>query len=174
MLAFFLLQSSAEKIGLEGWLPTTATGWITTVGFIGLLGKEIWKRGQKEAVSEAAFNGMGARVTAAEKKNEQLFGQFQEHQRTVDRILLSNEKLLLEIGHAERSAQQCRDDTDRYTIEIGSKVDTLRREVLAELRETREEFGDRAGKLEVDIATLTREVKLRAEFDDRHDRNQRG
>jgi hypothetical protein len=172
VLALFL-QSSATRVGLDSWLPNTATGWITTIGFLGLLGKEIWKRGQKEAVSEETINGMGARIEAVERSNSQLVGQFQEHQRTVDRILASNEKLLVEIGHAEKGAAQCREDTEKYTLEIGSKVDTLRREILAELREAREELSNRTGNMEVKVGELATEVRLRAEFDARDNQRER-
>jgi hypothetical protein len=106
-------------------------------------------------------------VTIVEQNHERLEGQFLEHQRTVDRILAQNGQLLTEIGRAERSAGQCREDTERYTLEIGSKVDTLRREVLAEVGGARREFTEQTGTINVELGKLATEVRLRAEFDAR-------
>lgn len=174
MLALFILQDTASRFGIESILPSSVLGWLSVVTAGGLLIDRIRNRGKKEGVDEATINGLGARVRDVETNHERLEGQFLEHQRTVDRILAQNGQLLTEIGRAERSAGQCREDTERYTLEIGSKVDTLRREVLAELGSARTDFSERTGKIEVDIGKLTTEVKLRAEFDARDDRNQRG
>lgn len=176
MLALLLsaIQDAEGRKLVESILPTSLIGWLTTIGLVVSVGERIWNRGKHQGVSEQTVNGMGVRVKAIEDGYARLEGQFTEHQRSVDRVLGQNEHLIKELGKAERGTDQCREDTEKFSIEIGSKVDTMRRDVLQELRETREEFGSRAGALEVNIGVLTREVQLRAEFNARDDRNQRG
>lgn len=175
MLALLLaIQETDGKKLVESFLPTSVVGWLTTIGLILSVAERIWNRGKKQGVSEETVNGMGLRVKAVEEKNKMLEGRFEEHQRSVDRILVQNEHLIKELGKAERGTDQCREDTERFTIEIGSKVDSMRRDVMAELSTSRREFGERAGALEVAVGVLTREVQLRAEFEEREDRNQRG
>ena len=162
VLAF--AQGIEPRLGIESFLPTSVVGWLGTITTAALLIDRIRNRGKKEGVDETQLNGLGERVKAVESNHGRLEGQFIEHQRTVDRVLTANAQLLTEIGRAERASSLCREDTERYTLEIGSKVDTLRREVLAEV-----------GTLNTSVAKLETEVRLRAEFDARErDRDREG
>lgn len=156
VLSALLAQGIEPKFGIETALPTSIAGWLGVTLSIGLVIDRIRNRGKREGVDEAQLNGLGERVKTVEANHERLEGQFIEHQRTVDRVLTANAQLLTEIGRAERASSLCREDTERYTLEIGSKVDTLRREVLAEV-----------GTLNTSVARLETEVRLRAEFDAR-------
>lgn len=172
MLAFTLyaiavLQSAAEKVGLEGWVPNNLVGVLTAISVGGLLVEKLVNRGKKQGVDESTVNGLGSRITNVEQNHTKLEGQFAEHQRSVDRVLVQNEGILREIGKAERSVTQCQDDTEKFSIEIGGKVDTMRRDVMAELQAARREFAERTGKIEVGLAEVKREVELRAEFENR-------
>ena len=170
VVSLMLQDASAKMVGLESWLPTSLGGWLAVLTAGGLLIDRIKNRGKKDAVDETTLNGLGDRVTKTEHKFDRLDGQFTEHQRAVDRVLVQNENLLREIGKSERSVQQCHDDTEKFSIELGTKVDTMRRDVLAEVRQTRDELTEKIGTLEVGLESVKTEVRLRAEFDSRDDR----
>lgn len=170
-LVALIAQSIETNLGLESFLPTSVLGWLGILTTVGLVIDRVWNRGKKEGVSEETINGIGLRVKAVESNHERLEGQFIEHQRTVDRVLVANENLLKEIGRAERASMTAREDSEKFTIDIGSKVDALRRDVLAEVGDARREFSAQAGAMEVALGKLETEVRLRAEFEAR-ERNQ--
>ena len=140
-------------------LPTNLGALLAMLISAGLLIDRVKNRGKKEGVDEATVNGLGVRISKTETNIDRLFGQFAEHQRTVDRVLGANENLLKEIGHAEKGASQCREDYERFTIEIGTKVDDMRRELSGKI-----------GELAIQLKGVETEVKLRAQFDERDNR----
>ena len=158
MLPAFLLaialqaDTVGDRFGIESILPTSVGGWLAIFTAAGLLIDRIRNRGKKEGVDEATVNGLGSRVHDVELVVERIEGQFLEHQHTVDRVLFSNENLLKEIGKADRSVVQCREDTEKFAIEIGSKVDAMRRDVLSEVGATRKDLSERMGTIEVGLA----------------------
>lgn len=151
-----LAQSTAEKVGLESWVPNNLVGVLTAISVGGLLIEKLVNRGKKQGVDESTVNGMGLRITKVEADNKRLEGQFAEHQRSVDRVLLQNEGLLKEIGKAENAAARCGDDMERYTIQVGTKVDEMRRELSGKI-----------GDLTVQLEGVKTEVRLRAQFEER-------
>jgi hypothetical protein len=153
---FAIVQSTAEKVGLESWVPNNLVGVLTAISVGGLLIEKLVNRGKKQGVDESTVNGMGVRITKVEADNKRLEGQFQEHQRSVDRVLLQNEGLLKEIGKAENAASRCGDDMERYTIQVGAKVDDMRRELSGKI-----------GDLTVQLEGVKTEVRLRAQFEER-------
>lgn len=170
LLLLIAILEVTERAGFESFLPTSLVGALGVLVSGGLLVDRIKNRGRKEGVSEGALNGMGERVGKVEANHKTLEGQFTEHQRSVDRVLVQNDNLLREIGKADRSVTQCRDDTERFSIDIGTKVDTMRRDVLASVENTRRDLDAKIGDLNVAVEGVKTEVRLRAEFDDQRRR----
>ena len=166
-LVALIAQGVETNLGIESFLPTSVIGWLGILTSLSLVIDRIWNRGKKEGVSETTINDFGQRVKAVESNHERLEGQFIEHQRTVDRVLVANENLLKEIGRAERASMTAREDSEKFTLDIGSKVDALRRDVLAEVGSARREFSAQTGAIEVALGKLETEVRLRAEFEAR-------
>jgi hypothetical protein len=151
-----LIQAVADKPIPDKVWPTSVGAWIAVFLSGGLLIDRIKNRGKKEGIDETALNGIGSRVEKVEKAQERMDGQFQEHQRSVDRVLGEHGNLLTALGKAERSSERCLDDMQKFTIDIGSKIDNLRREVV-------EQVSD----IKVSLEGVKTEVRLRAEFEER-------
>lgn len=151
-----LIQAIADKPIPEKVWPTSVGAWIAVLVSGGLLIDRIRNRGKREGVDESTLNGMGSRIEKVEKGQERMEGQFSEHQRSVDRVLHEHGQLLTQIGQAKNSSDRCLDDMQKFTIDIGSKIDQLRREVV-----------DQVGGIKVSLEAVKTEVRLRAEFEER-------
>lgn len=127
MTALVWLQASAPVLGV--W-PATATGWasllVATAALVSIL------YGYAKGI--AKLNGYGERLQRQEGKVERLSAQATEFERQVARVTDAQERLLDRIGAAERSAEGCNANVTNFGIEIGSKVDDLRRTMEREAR----------------------------------------
>lgn len=157
-----LIQAVADKPLPDRVWPTSVGAWVAVVVSGGLLFDRIKNRGKKEGIDESVLNGMGERVQKVETAQTALEGRFLEHQRSVDRLIDQHSQLLNQIGKAEKSSERCFDDMQKFTIDIGSKIDNLRREVV-----------DQVGAIKVSLAEVKTEVNLRAKFDERERENER-
>lgn len=151
LLAFVMTQAAAAKTTADQFLP-----YLNTIAVAAILLDRIKNRGKKEGVDETTVNDFGARVGKVEAANKVFEGQFSEHQRQLAEVLAQNGQLLREIGHAEKGADQCREDTEKFAINIGVKVDEMRRELSGKI-----------GDLTVQLEGVKTEVRLRAQFGER-------
>lgn len=121
LLLFALLQTPS---GTSFW-PITISGWITlAIAVVGIIGGFV-----SAGKFIGTLNGFGLRLTDLERGHEKAEGERLTMQRQVDRILDQHETILERLGEAKRSADRCGEDTVELGIKIGSKIDTIGKEV---------------------------------------------
>ena len=124
-LLFFLL-AVADSSGVGLW-NLTAVGWLTLLlaissvigGFVAA-GKFL-----------GTLNGFGERLGEVEKAQEESRGHRASMQRSIDRILDQHESILQRLGESKRTAEKCSEETQDLAINIGSRIESLSRDVNA-------------------------------------------
>ena len=107
----------------------SASAWIGIVGgVVGILAAAIafpvaWGKVVQK------LNGFGERQEKLEKAHEKAEGERETMQRQIDRVLTQHDGLIRQLGEAKRSTEKCSEETVDLGIAIGSKIDTLSREV---------------------------------------------
>lgn len=125
--------------------PTTVVGWITVLGFIGILIGYIVERTRRDE----KINGWGARVDEFGKELATVRGTQEEHAKVMAGIVAAQERIVEELGKATKAAEDCEATSERHTLELGSKVDDMRRSIEAKIGQ----FGER-------LAGVERELEL--------------
>ena len=75
------------------------------------------------------LNGVGSRVAALETESTTARAEREQHDREIDRLMQQNAETLRILGESKRSAEQCREETVDLGITIGSKIDSISRQV---------------------------------------------
>lgn len=156
------VQAVTTTSVVDRLLPSNLGALLAMLISAGLLIDRIKNRGKKEGVDESTLNGMGTRIGKVEESQKRMEGQFTEHQRSVDRVLHEHGQLLTAIGQAKNASDRCLDDMQKFTIDIGSKIDGMRRELV-----------DQVSGIKVSLEAVKTEVRLRAEFEERERESER-
>lgn len=145
-LAFVLLVAIPDP---SPFWPVTSAGWITLIGgtisLLGILGAGLWAY----AKFLAHLNGLGDRVDKLTSRADAAEAREKDLATAVDRITSSTEQLLREVGRAQRQADDCDGNTERFAIDIGSKLNDFQRTL-----------GERIGSLGERMAGVERELEL--------------
>ena len=75
------------------------------------------------------LNGVGVRVALLETEATTAKAEREQHDRELDRLMHQNAETLRILGESKRSAEQCREETVDLGNTIGSKIDTISRQV---------------------------------------------
>lgn len=75
------------------------------------------------------LNGFGERLKLAEGRIDRSDGKQAAQQEQINRILDQHAVMLERLGEAKRSTEKCSEETVDLGIQIGSRIDTLSREV---------------------------------------------
>lgn len=134
----------AAESGAPFW-PVTIVGWITTLGFIGGLSLYLIDRGKREE----KINGWGRRVDETVEEMTKVKGRQEGHERLMASIVADQVRITEALGKAVRAAEDCESGSERRTIEIGVKVDEMRRSIETKIGA----FGER-------LAGVERELEL--------------
>lgn len=145
LLAILVLQA-VHADALQVW-PVTVAGWVTlTLAVLGLIGALY-----SYAKTMVHLNGLGERVTAVENRQTRAEEREQQILRAIDKMTTAQDELLKEVGRAHASAATCSKEMEEYAIDVGAKVDELRRIVNDEGRKA----GERLQAVETELR-LTR------------------
>jgi hypothetical protein len=109
----------------ESFWPATVVGWITVVGFIGGSVVYLIDRGRREE----KINGWGKRVDETAGELAHIRGVQEEHARVMAGIVAAQERITEALGEAKKSAEDCETTAERHAIELGTKVDDMRRSI---------------------------------------------
>lgn len=134
----------AAESGPQFW-PATIVGWITTLGFIGGLALYLVDRGKREE----KINGWGKRVDDFKEELATVRGTQEEQARIMAGIVADQVRFAEAMGKAVRASEDCEAGSERRTIEIGVKVDEMRRSIEGKIGA----FGER-------LAGVERELEL--------------
>lgn len=99
----------------------------------------------------ARLNGYGERLNQHKVTMETFRAQATEFERQVQRVTVAQEQLLREIAAAQKTAEGCGAQMQDFAIQIGSKIDEMRRESRNEARET----GERLASLETAVRMVS-------------------
>lgn len=149
ILLVVLLQAAGNGI----W-PATIAGWVALLASMAALGGLLIGTGK----TIQRLNGYGDRLSRVENSQEEIKGAMATLQQVSANLLAAQGQLLEKIGDAKRHADECQTITRDLGIDLGSKMDELRRtldrnerdialqmrELTTELR-TRGYIGPRAG-----------------------------
>lgn len=121
-----VFQTLAVKgLSFDSFWPTTAIGWLTFVVAVGGLIGMIYRH----AKTLNALNGLGGRVDAVEQRLSIIDGQNIERDKAFALMVQANAQLIQQIGEAKKSSEQCDSNSEQYFVQIGSKIDEMRREL---------------------------------------------
>lgn len=118
----FLQQGPVSHLPI---LPVTASGWVALLGAVFSSGAVVLGWGKLLE----KLNGYGERLSDVERAQNESLGHRTAMQRQIDRILDQHETLISLLGEAKRSSEKCSEETQDVAINIGSKIDTVSREV---------------------------------------------
>lgn len=105
--------------------PTTVAGWVAlAAGGIALLAALY-----THAKNLANLNGMGRRLEKIEEAEERRTQQAADLVRMVERCTDAQVSLAERVAEAKKAADSCDDRARDHSIEIGAKIDDLRKEV---------------------------------------------
>jgi hypothetical protein len=141
-LAFVLLVSIPAP---ESFWPATVVGWITVAGFVAGSIVYLIDRGRREE----KINGWGKRVDDTASALEHIRGTQEEHARLMAGIVATQERITEALGESRRASEDCESNAERHSIEIGVKVDEMRRSI-----------EDKIGKFGERLAGVERELEL--------------
>lgn len=105
--------------------PITVAGWVTLVTAVALAVGGLVAGGKFLAI----LNGYGGRLGNVEEAQDESRGHRVAMQRQIDRILDQHEGMIGRLGESKRSAEKYNEETVDLGIQIGTKIDTLGREV---------------------------------------------
>lgn len=144
------LLAAAE--GVQVW-PITVAGWATlAMAALGLLAAlYTWFK------NLAHLNGLGERVTAVEQAQKQSEAREAQFLRSVDKVLAAQDALLERVARNDKATEDCRDVMQQYALEVGVKIDELRKLVNDEGRRA----GERLQAVETEIK-VTRDLRRTA------------
>jgi hypothetical protein len=140
----------AAASGAPFW-PVTIVGWITALGFIGGLALYLIDRGKREE----KINGWGRRVDETVEEMRKVSGKQEEHARLMASIVADQVRITEALGEAKKGAEDCEASSERHTIEIGVKVDEMRRSIEGKISA----FGERLAGVERELE-LGRQVRF--------------
>lgn len=176
-----LLVLVVQDLVQESIMPTTISGWFSLIAImITFAGSLIayGKRGAQMAAMDQALkneittlaesakrdmDGLGVRVREVELAQERISEALRDHDLAFERTTAAQTSILEKLGKAERSAEACSDDMQRYAIEIGVKVDSITRK----LSSTELELSNR-------LVGVEKELQLTRELERERMRNSRG
>jgi len=106
--------------------PTSIAGYVSlALSSIALVTYAIgWGRWLEK------LNGVGGRVASLETESTTARAEREQHDREIDRLILQNAETLRILGESKRSAERCSEETVDMGITIGSKIDTIARQVI--------------------------------------------
>lgn len=123
-------------------LPTSVAGWLGIIGTFGLAVGAVlaWGRWVEH------LNGLGKRVEKTEQAEERRMQQATDLVRMVERCADTQTSLVERVAEARKAAEACDDKARDHSLELGVKIDDLRKEVrtLADrmlVMETRADAG---------------------------------
>jgi hypothetical protein len=121
--AFLVFQGKTSLI--QGVWPITIIGWLTTIGMVFSVGAVILGWGKLLE----KLNGYGERLNTVEKNQGEARIHRQELQRNLDRILDQHAVMLERLSEAKSTSERCDDDMQEIAINIGSRLDTVQRDI---------------------------------------------
>ncbi len=139
-LSLMLLAAIPEP---SSFWPTTIVGWITTAGFLASIGLFFIDRGKREQ----KINDWGERVNVWGEDVKRLEGTMGEHEKLMVGIVTTQERITLELGKATTKAEDSEATSERHAIELGVKVDEMRRSLEQKLGT----FGERMAGVEREL-----------------------
>lgn len=136
--------------------PTTVMGWLAFVmALVALVGGFVaWGRLLEK------LNGYGDRLKSVEGKHEEHSGILTTQTAALANVTSALERLHLDVGRAQRSAEGCTEDMREYALEIGAKLDAWRRELTADIGALRTDFHTMDKTLSRQLEGLQAEVRL--------------
>lgn len=122
-----MITQIAATLAVDSGWPTTVSGWVALVASLTTLVTVVLGGAIAYGKSAEQFNRLKDRVSDLETAQEGQKGMDEERRSQLDRVLGEHATILGALGESKRSVEQCRDDADQYTREIGAKVaDVLR------------------------------------------------
>lgn len=140
----------------SGIWPVTIMGWVTLLVAIAAgIGTIIgWGRLIEK------LNGYGSRLKEVEEDIVSIKTTQQQQTLALERVTAANESIMRELGAARRGAETCTENMKDYALEIGTKIDTWRREMGHDFTDLRQRLADIDKDLSARMEGLEREVRI--------------
>ena len=132
ILIALIAQSSVGVIAGPGPVAGWATFALALIGAAYVAYDRVWARGKRETELnsvadrlELEINGLGGRVSKIETWQERFDAGETQRALIMERVTVSQEALLRQIGAAEKSASQCGADTERMSRDLVQRIDRV-------------------------------------------------